>query len=84
MLRRLLRDFTDVTPMSRSDPAPAWQATRLNARYHIALRLAEIVLRATSIEHEHRKVAANGFLLDMPRLFDDFVTIALPEELVAA
>ena len=51
MLRRLLRDFADVTPLSRGDPIPSWQPTRLNARYHAALRLAELVLRATSVEH---------------------------------
>jgi len=44
MLRRLLRDFADVTPLSRGDQIPAWQATRLNSRYHTALRLAELVL----------------------------------------
>jgi 5-methylcytosine-specific restriction enzyme subunit McrC len=84
ILRRLLRDFTDVTPLSRGDLIPTWQATRLNARYHTALRLAELVLRATSVEHEFGSVALNGFLLDMPRLFEDFVTVALREALVAA
>jgi 5-methylcytosine-specific restriction enzyme subunit McrC len=83
MLRRLLRDFADVTPLSRSDPVPAWQATRLNTRYHTALRLAQLVLRATSVEHEFGGAAVNGFLLDMPRLFEDFVTVALREALVA-
>ena len=84
MLRRMLRDFADITPLSRGDPVPAWQATRLNARYHTALRLAELVLRATSVEHEHGGVAVNGFLFDMPKLFEDFVTAALREALVAA
>ncbi len=82
MLRRLLRDFADVTPLSRGDQIPAWQPTRLNARYHTALRLAELVLRATSVEHERGGVAVNGFLLDMPKLFEDFVTVALREALV--
>ena len=63
---------------------PGWQATRLNARYHPALRLAELVLRATSVEHDSGTVAVNGFLLDMPRLFEDFVTVALREALVSA
>jgi 5-methylcytosine-specific restriction enzyme subunit McrC len=81
MLRRLLRDFTDVTPLTRGDPIPAWQPTRLNARYHLALRLAELVLRATSVEHRGGTVAVNGFLLDMPKLFEDFVTTALREAL---
>ncbi len=84
LLRRLLREFSEVTPIPRGDPVPAWQPTRLNARYHAALRLAELVLRATSIEHESGGVAVNGFLLDMPRLFEEFVTVALREALVAA
>jgi 5-methylcytosine-specific restriction enzyme subunit McrC len=83
MLRRLLRDFSDVTPISRGDPIPEWQPSRLNARYHAALRLAELVLRATSVEHESGGIAVNGFLLDMPQLFEDFVTTALQEALVA-
>jgi 5-methylcytosine-specific restriction enzyme subunit McrC len=84
MLRRLLHNFADVTPLSRGDPMPTWQPTRLNARYHTALRLAELVLRATSVENEFGGVAVNGFLLDMPGLFEDFVTVALREALVAA
>ena len=82
MLRRLLRDFSDVTPLSRGDSVPQWQPSRLNARYHAALRLAELVLRATSVEHESGGIAINGFLLDMPRLFEDFITTALREALV--
>jgi 5-methylcytosine-specific restriction enzyme subunit McrC len=84
MLRRLLRDFTDVTPLSRGDPIPTWLPTRLNARYHAALHLAELVLRATSVEHDRGRVAVNGFLLDMPSLFEDFVTVALRETIVPA
>ena len=76
-LRRLLREFGDVTPLGRRDPVPAWQATRLNARYHSALRLAELVLGATSVEHAPGDVAVNGFLLDMPVLFESFVSKAL-------
>jgi 5-methylcytosine-specific restriction enzyme subunit McrC len=82
MLRRLLRDFADVMPLRRGDQVPVWQPTRVNARYHTALRLAELVLRATSVEHERGGVAVNGFLLDMPRLFEDFVTVALREAIV--
>jgi len=84
MLRRQLRDFTDVTPLSRRDPIPAWQATRLNARYHTALRLAELILRATSVEHGFGDATVTGFLLDMPKLFEEFVTVALREALVSA
>lgn len=84
MLRRLLRDFTDVTPLDRRDPIPSWQPTRLNARYHTALRVAELALRATSVEQGTGGVTVNGFLLDMPQLFEDFVTVALREALETA
>jgi 5-methylcytosine-specific restriction enzyme subunit McrC len=79
MLRRLLRDFGDVTVIPRGSPTPSWEPTRLNARYHAALRLASLVLDATSVEHETGNVAVNGFLLDMPSLFERFVTVALRE-----
>jgi 5-methylcytosine-specific restriction enzyme subunit McrC len=81
MLRHVLRDFADVTPLDRRDAIPAWQPTQLNARYHTALRIAELVLRATSVEHGPGGVAVNGFLLDMPKLFEDFLTLALREAL---
>lgn len=84
MLRRLLRDFADVTPLRQGDQIPAWQPSRLNSRYQPALRLAELVLRATSVEHARGGVAVNGFLLDMPKLFEDFVTVALREAIEAS
>jgi 5-methylcytosine-specific restriction enzyme subunit McrC len=83
-LRRLLRDFADVTPLNPRDAVPTWQPTRLNVRYHTALRFAELVLRATSVEEGTGGVTVNGFLLDMPKLFEDFVTVALREALVTA
>ena len=83
MLRRLLRDFGDVTVIPQGAPVPSWQPTRLNARYHAALRLASLVLDATSFEHETGNVAVNGFLLDMPWLFERFVTVALREAITA-
>lgn len=84
MLRRLLRDFADVSSIARGDPIPAWHPTRLNVRYHVALRLAELVLRATSVEHAAGTVSVNGFLIDMPQVFQDFVTVAVREALEGA
>ena len=83
MLRRLLRDFGDVTVIPRGLPVPSWEHSRLNVRYHAALRLASLVLDATSVEHESGNVAVNGFLLDMPSLFEQFVTVALREAITA-
>jgi 5-methylcytosine-specific restriction enzyme subunit McrC len=82
MLRRLLRDFTDVRSIQRGDLVPTWHPTRINARYHTALRLAELVLRATSAEHASGSVAINGFLLNMPQLFEDFVAVSLREAIL--
>jgi 5-methylcytosine-specific restriction enzyme subunit McrC len=83
MLRRLLRDFADITPLDRHEAVPDWQPDRLNARYHVALRVAELVLRAASAEQGSGDVTVNGFLLDMPKLFEDFVTAALREVLAS-
>jgi 5-methylcytosine-specific restriction enzyme subunit McrC len=84
MLRYLLRSFTGVSPLNTGEPLPDWQPTRLNTRYHTALRLAGLVLRFTSPEHGRGDVQANGFLLDMPGLFEDFITVALREALTSA
>ncbi|MEV4364455.1 hypothetical protein [Nonomuraea sp. NPDC049625] len=70
-----------VTSLILGARLPSWQPTRLNARYHAALRLAEIVWRATSPEHAPGTTVASGFLFDLPKIFEDFVTVAVSEEL---
>jgi len=80
-LRHLLSRFIDVSPLVAGQPVPAWAPSRLNARYHVALRLAELVLRGASVEHLGGGVAVNGFLLDMPKVFEGFVTVALGQQL---
>jgi 5-methylcytosine-specific restriction enzyme subunit McrC len=80
-LRHVLSRLADASALVRGQPLPTWQPSRLNARYHSALRLAELVLRGTSVDQTPGTVAVNGFLLAMPRLFEDFVTVALTEEL---
>jgi len=81
MLRYLLASFAEVSSLAHGEPVPPWQPMPLNARYHKALNLAELVLRSTSVEHGRGAVSANGFLLDMAKLFEDFVTVALREEI---
>lgn len=82
-LRHLSVRLADASPLPRGLPVPAWHPSRLNTRYQPALRLAELVLRATSIEYGESGPAVNGLLLDMPKVFEDFVTTALREELEA-
>jgi 5-methylcytosine-specific restriction enzyme subunit McrC len=83
-LRHLSVRLADARSLPPGLPAPAWHPSRLNARYQPALRLAELVLRTTSIQYGRGGVAVNGLLLDMPKVFEGFVTTALREELEAA
>lgn len=80
LLRTDLR-LNVVTPLLPGHPLPAWQPSRLNTRYHVALRIAELVLRGNSVEHERGNVRFDGFLINMAKLFEDFVTVALREAL---
>lgn len=73
VLLRLLRSLADVTPLTRGEPLPALVLSRLNARYHVALRLAELVLRGQSVEQGDGAVHLDGFMIDMAGLFEDFV-----------
>jgi 5-methylcytosine-specific restriction enzyme subunit McrC len=80
-LQRLRRTLLEVSVPPRGAPTPRWQPSRLNARYHAALRLAEIVLAAESFEHRIGEVTVTGYMFDMWKIFEDFVTIALSESL---
>lgn len=80
-LRHLDARLSEASVVPPGLPAPAWWPSRLNARYQPALRLAELVLRTTSFEFGDGGVPVNGLLLDMPKVFEDFVTVALREEL---
>ncbi|MEW1778708.1 restriction endonuclease [Streptomyces sp. NPDC086777] len=71
--------LADVTVIVRGRPLPAWQPNRLNARYQHALRLARAVLENASVEHAPGGLHVDGFLFDMNKLFEDFVTVALRE-----
>ncbi|GLU49006.1 McrC family protein [Nocardiopsis ansamitocini] len=82
--RRLLHHrarLAKVTPPVPGQPIPAWQPSRLNIRYQPALHLARAVLEGMSPEHTTGELRINGFLFDMNRLFEDFVTVSLRESL---
>ncbi|MDQ1308351.1 MAG: 5-methylcytosine-specific restriction enzyme subunit McrC [Actinomycetota bacterium] len=81
LLQRLRRTLMEVSVPPRGAQTPRWQPTRLNVRYHAALRLAEIVLAAESFEHRIGEVTVTGYMFDMWKIFEDFVTIALSESL---
>jgi 5-methylcytosine-specific restriction enzyme subunit McrC len=80
-LRRLRGALADVSPLPGGAPLPRWLPTRLNARYHVALTLAEVVLSNRSLDIAAGPRFASGFLIDMIKVFEDFVTVALRQAL---
>ena len=64
-----------------TNAVPELKFDRLNEHYREVVNLARLILRHASIETERGKVRANGFLMDMNVVFQEFVTRALREEL---
>lgn len=60
-------------------PLPAWTPTRLTARLHRLLRLADLVLARATVEHTVGQVQTAGFVVPMERLFEDLVARLLEE-----
>ncbi|MCY3709773.1 MAG: hypothetical protein OXG26_12845 [Caldilineaceae bacterium] len=54
---------------------------RLNEHYRHVVGIARLILRHSEFEAKHGDVRANGFLVDMNYLFQEFVTQALREKL---
>lgn len=77
-LQRLRLQLADVTSPPQGT-APSWSSSRLNARYAPALILAELILAGRSFEQRVGNVVVTGYLLNMAKIFEDFVTVALRE-----
>ena len=54
---------------------------RLNDHYRGVVGLSRLILRHSAFEAQRGEVRATGFLVDMNRLFQEFVTVALRETL---
>ena len=83
--RRLLvqlHRLAEVGDLVAGQALPTWTPSRLNARYGPALRLSELVLRGTSFDLARGPVRVSGFMVDMPRVFEDFLTVALGRALL--
>lgn len=80
-LRRIMVRLEDVTELPIGTAPPTIVLTRLNAPYGPALGLAELVIRNLSIEASVGNQSSVGFLFDMNRVFEDFLTAALTAEL---
>ena len=59
------------------DGVPEVKFDRLNEHYRGVVALAHLILRHGMFEADRGKVRASGFLVDMTRLFQEFVTVAL-------
>ena len=72
----------NVVPVEFSPNAvPDVSFNRLNGHYREVVALARLILRHSAIETERGVTRAAGFLMDMNRVFQDFVTLALREAL---
>lgn len=60
---------------------PPWTESRLNEHYVPALRLAEIILRNMSAEAGLGRHSVASFVVNMAKVFEDFVTTSLREAL---
>ena len=75
----------DVSPAALPRGAvPEVRFDRLNEHYRTVATLARLVLRHGAFEADRGQVHASGFLMDMNRVFQEFVTVALREALGAS
>ncbi|HEX6341050.1 McrC family protein [Umezawaea sp.] len=78
-LRHLRNRLTGVSPLAAGAPLPQWRPNRLNTAYHPALRIADLVLRTLSFEVGEDGLSIAAFVVNMEKVFEDFVTTALTE-----
>ena len=60
---------------------PEIQYTRLNSHYRPAVELARLIIDNSSLELLHGEATGASFMLDMNRVFEQFLVVALREEL---
>lgn len=86
--KRSLRRFDSALERVRLvsyDPRrlPEVRYTRLNEHYRPAVELAKLILHSGSFELRHGSTRTSTFLMDMNRVFENFVVVALREALGA-
>lgn len=83
-LQRLRLQLAGVSELERGSQVPAWTPTRLNARYHGPLRLAELILAGDSFEQRVGDLHVSAFVFDMWKVYEDFVCVALRDSMAPA
>ena len=81
-LRRLRPAFESVRlGRYRRGALPEVQYTRLDEHYRPAVELARLIIENSSLELFHGKVAGAALLVDMNKVFEQFLYVALGEAL---
>lgn len=78
-LRHLDGRLEGVPALIAGARLPPWHPTRLNTRYHPALRISELVLHNQSFETGPGGLRVAAFVVDMDKLFENFIGTALRE-----
>ena len=74
--------FSNVSTVEyRPTHLPEVPVTPLNAHYQPALALARLILQSGAVELAAGRVESASFLIDMNKVFEDFVVVALRDEL---
>jgi len=80
-LRRLTTSLEDVRPARRDQANVAVVFNRLNERYRPTVALARAVLKGVSFDVDAGRRRVTGFTVNMNRLFEQFLTVALTDAL---
>lgn len=72
-LRRVDRMLFEAERLVPGAALPPWQPTRLNARLHALLGLADLTLRHLSVESTAGETAVHGLRVNMAHLFERLV-----------
>ncbi|UNK45664.1 McrC family protein [Arthrobacter sulfonylureivorans] len=80
-LQHLDRKLDGAAMLNRGDRLPAWTPSRSNAGYVSALRISEIILQNAVAEAAPGPMHVASFTVNMAKVFEDFVTVALAEAL---
>lgn len=73
-LGRLRWLLDEITMLPDRGPAPICHLDRVNVRYHDILRLSKLILDNSSFDQHGGNLRVSGFMFDMWRIYEDFVT----------
>lgn len=77
-----LEGVSDIAYSSRT--VPEVRLTRLNRHYAGALALARALIASTSVDLDHGTTRTPAFVVDMDRVFEDFVSRSLQDALATS